>query len=210
MTSINATALTVPPLLRGLRRNYYRLVVADPPWEYKVRSAKGAGRSASNHYKTMPLDEIAALPVARYAAEDSRLLLWITGPFLAAGAHMQVAHGWGYEPVAIWGVWLKPTLRAYMHGQLFLDDELFRMGLGHTTRQNAEYVVECRRGRPPPRLSKKVRQVFIEPRREHSRKPEKFYRNAEAYADGPRLELFARTPRPGWTCRGDEVGKFKP
>lgn len=197
-------------MLRGLRRAYYPCGVADPPWAYQVRSEKGTGRSASNHYKTMSIEEICAMPVANFMADDSRFLLWITGPFLAAGAHLQVLPAWGYKPVAIWGVWVKPTLGAYQQGDFFraVDDATFKMNLGHTTRSNAEFVVEGRRGNPPKRLSKAVRQVMVEPQREHSRKPEKFYRNVEAYAAGPYLELFGRTKRPGWTVRGDEVGKF--
>lgn len=200
----------LPPLLRGLRRAYFPLIAADVPWPYKVRSKKGTGRSAENHYKTMPLAEIMALPVGQYGTPNGRLLFWVTGPHLAIGSHIPIMKAWGYDPCAIWGVWIKPTMAAYQGGLFFrMDDEALKMNLGHTTRQNAEYVVEGRRGKPPERLSKKVRQVFLEPAREHSRKPEKFYRNAEEYAHGPKLELFGRTPRPGWVVRGDEADKFK-
>ena len=86
-------------------------------------------------------------------------------------------------------------------------DTFFKMGLGYTSRQNAEFVVLGRRG-DPPRKSASVRQIMVEPAREHSRKPEKFYQNAETYAAGPRLELFGRQQRPGWTVRGNESDKF--
>jgi N6-adenosine-specific RNA methylase IME4 len=198
-----------PPLLRGLRRNHAVTVCVDVPWKYVVRSHKGAGRSPD--YKTMTLEEIAALPVIDYVADDSRMLFWITGPFLAIAAHVPIMRAYGYEPTAIWGVWVKPTKRAYGQGDFFrfIDDDSFKMHMGHTSRQNAEFVVEGRRGSPPKRLSKSVRQVIVEPIREHSRKPEKFYRNVVAYSPGPYLELFAREPRKGWVCRGDEKDKFK-
>ena len=47
------------------------------------------------------------------------------------------------------------------------------------------------------------------PRREHSRKPDEV---ADAIVrlcgDLPRIELFARTRRPGWDAWGNEVDKF--
>jgi N6-adenosine-specific RNA methylase IME4 len=105
-------------------------------------------------------------------------------------------------------VWIKPVASKFLQGQLFINDELFKMGGGYTTRQNAEYVVLGKRGNPPQRLSKKVRQVIVEPAREHSRKPEKSYASIEQYGAGPYLELFGRQRRRGWTVRGDEADKF--
>lgn len=49
----------------------YPVILADPPWHYKVYSKKGAGRSAESHYPTMETSDIMALPVADIAAEDS-------------------------------------------------------------------------------------------------------------------------------------------
>ena len=82
------------------------------------------------------------------------------------------------------------------------------MGGGFTTRKNAEFVLIGKRGRSV-RQDAGVHEVIIEPRRQHSRKPEGFYERVERYTTGPRLELFGRTERAGWTVRGDEVGKFK-
>jgi hypothetical protein len=56
-----------------------------------------------------------------------------------------------------------------------------------------------------------VRQVIIEPRREHSRKPDRIYGDIERLLQGPYLELFSRaSPRSGWTLWGDELGRFEP
>lgn len=137
-------------------------------------------------------------------------MLWVTGPLLAIGAQVPVMRAWGFEPVAIWGVWVKPTKAHYQQGYMFFDENIermWKMGMGHTSRQNAEFVVLGRRGNPK-RLSKRVRQIITAPLRQHSRKPDEFYRNCEEYSDGPRLELFGREERPEWTVRGDEVTKF--
>lgn len=57
-------------------------VLADPAWSFVVRSPKGEGRSASQHYACMTLNAIAALPVAEWAAPDAWLFLWTTTPML--------------------------------------------------------------------------------------------------------------------------------
>jgi N6-adenosine-specific RNA methylase IME4 len=158
----------------------------------------------------MTLAEIADLPVADYAAKNAFLFLWITGPFLALSVHASIMQAWGFEPSAVAYVWMKPTRKGYEQGHLFnfLDDpKLFKMGMGKTTRQNAEFAILGRRG-SPRRLSAGVRQEIIEPAREHSRKPEQFYEKVEAFCAGPRLDIFGRQRRPGWTVIGNQADKF--
>ena len=46
------------------------------------------------------------------------------------------------------------------------------------------------------------------PRRQHSRKPEEFYKWVEERSKGPYLELYSRTLRPGWTTVGNESDKW--
>ena len=55
-----------------------------------------------------------------------------------------------------------------------------------------------------------VRQVLVEKRRKHSRKPDGIHERIERLVAGPYLELFARQSRPGWTTWGDEATKFDP
>jgi N6-adenosine-specific RNA methylase IME4 len=191
----------------GLPRGGFPTIVADVPSKYFTRSAKGLGRSAERHYRTMTAEELIALPVADYAAPDAHLFFWVTGPHMALGYHVPIMRAWGFEPSSLAFVWVKPTRAAFENGCFFFEPELFRMMMGHTTRQNAEFVVLGRRGNPK-RRSKSVRQVIPEPAREHSRKPERFYGLVERYADAPILELFGRSQRPGWTVRGDEATKF--
>ncbi|WP_432475325.1 MT-A70 family methyltransferase (plasmid) [Brucella anthropi] len=199
-----------PPLPEGER---FDLIVADPPWKYISYSAKGYDRAPEKHYKTQPLDWICNLPIKDLAAKNTHLMLWINGPSLVAGYHIPVMRAWGFKPSSMAFVWLKPKKGA-SNPRMFapaVTDLDFIMGLGKTTRQNAEYVLLGRRG-SPRRHSKAIHQLIIEPRREHSRKPEEFYRRAAEYAgDGARkLELFTRTPRVGWTVWGDEAHKYSP
>jgi len=48
----------------------YKVILADPPWNYANAGCRGA---AENHYPTMTLKEICALPINELAANDSIL-----------------------------------------------------------------------------------------------------------------------------------------
>jgi hypothetical protein len=58
----------------------FEVLLADPPWKFKVWSARGMDRSADNHYAVPLLSEIMALPVESIAAKDAVLFLWATVP----------------------------------------------------------------------------------------------------------------------------------
>ena len=50
----------------------YGIIYADPPWHYDRKHGSGV---AENHYPTMSIEEICALPVSELAAKDSALFL---------------------------------------------------------------------------------------------------------------------------------------
>lgn len=52
-----------------------------------------------------------------------------------------------------------------------------------------------------------VPSVIRAPRGEHSAKPEEAYNLVERLCEGPRLDLFARRNRLGWSSYGDEIGR---
>ena len=185
------------------------VILADPPWTYRVFTDAGKGRSAEQHYDCMSLDDICGLPVADVAAKNCHLFLWCTGPGLVAGQPQQVCRAWGFAPSAMAFVWVKSKRDAERQAKVCgIDHRLFAMGMGHTTRQNAEFVLLGRRG-SPRRRSRSVHQIVVAPRQEHSRKPDEVYGRIETYADGPYLELFARQAWPDWTAWGDQVGRFE-
>jgi N6-adenosine-specific RNA methylase IME4 len=176
----------------------FRVIVCDPPWPFRSNSVARPGRNPRRHYDLMTLVEIAALPVAEIAADDCALFLWAPSPFLVIGAHIPIMKAWGFTPTASGFVWVKTNR----------DGSLFS-GTGFTTRKRCELCVLGKRGRSVRRAAD-VREVIVSPRREHSRKPDEFYARVERYADGPRLDLFARELRPCWTAYGDEISKFSP
>lgn len=175
---------------QGAPRNRYACIYSDPPWAFKTRTDDVSDRDPRNHYPTMSLDAIKALPVAEIAAPDAWLFLWITGPFLPQAEPVMSA--WGFKYSGTGFVWIKTT----SSGKLFT-------GLGYTTRKNAEFCLLGRRG-SPKRLAKDVHEVIMSPVRKHSQKPEEAYERIERYCAGPRLELFARARRRGWAAFGND------
>lgn len=189
----------------------FHVVAADPPWHHKTRSAAGVTRRhPSQHYPTMPLREIRAMPVREVCARDCHLFLWTTGPHLQQA--FLVMEDWGFRYSSLAFVWVKRhksagDLQDPLARPLFMDARDLNFGTGYTTRQNAELVLLGRRGNPK-RGAKDVFQIICAPRREHSRKPDEFYTRVERYAAGPRLELFARQSREGWVSWGNQATKF--
>lgn len=190
----------------NLDRAAYNVIAADPPWHFSANSRAAPGRNPRRHYATMSIAEIAALPVGDLAATDCGLLLWITGPMLAIGAHLPLLKAWRFKPKSIFHTWVKLNPRA---PTMFMGHHDFHIGTGMTTRKNAEFVVLATRGRSLKKSSR-IRELIVSPRREHSRKPEEFYERARAYfgPDCRYAELFARQVRPGWDAWGNEVEKF--
>lgn len=178
--------------------NEYRVIYADPPWTFATYSRKGKGRSAEAYYDCMSLDDIKALPVAEWAANDCVLLLWTTDPLLPTA--FDVIRAWGFTYKTVGFYWAKLNKRAA--SAAFTDADFFA-GLGFWTRANPEICLLATRGHPKRRRAD-VRKLLISPRREHSRKPDAAYDRIEALCEGPYLEMFARSARPGWDRWGAE------
>jgi N6-adenosine-specific RNA methylase IME4 len=193
----------------GLRRNHYAAITADPASHFSsytaIRSQNWSSRRDNErHYTTMSLDAAAALPVKDLASSDGcHLFVWSSGPFLLHALHLIEAWGFRYSTRAF--TWVK-TKRSW-DGISPLVESDFHIGLGLTVRHQTEFVLLARRGNCR-RVAKDVRELIIAPRREHSRKPDEFFKRVERYCQGPYLELFARERRSGWDCWGNEVDKF--
>ena len=171
----------------------YSVILADPPWAFRAWSDKGKGRSAEQHYPTMRLEDIKALPVADLAAEDCVLFLWATFPMLKEALEVVEAWGFSYKTVAF--TWVKENRKS---------PGLF-WGLGYWTRANAEVCLLATRG-SPKRQSAAVHQVILSPVEQHSKKPDAVReRIVTLMGDVPRVELFARQQAPGWDVWGNEV-----
>lgn len=70
----------------------YEVIYADPPWSYANKATRA---SADDHYATMSIDDLKAMPVADIAAKDAVLFLWWT-PTHAAEA-LELVKAWGFK-----------------------------------------------------------------------------------------------------------------
>jgi N6-adenosine-specific RNA methylase IME4 len=174
----------------------YPILYADPPWRYENPPMGGGNRSIENHYPTMTLEEICALPVAQLATDDALLYLWATAPKLAEC--IDVLRAWGFE-YRTNGVW---------------DKEI--IGTGYHFRNQHELLLVAKRGEiPPPLAGEQPSSVFRERRTRHSVKPIFYYEMIEkAYPQLPKIELFRRSidedgkpipMREGWAVWGNQA-----
>lgn len=171
----------------GARAGEYRTILADPPWP-----EQGSGkikRGADKHYALMSVEHIAALPVAEIAGPNAHLYLWVTNNHLPAG--LVVMERWGFRYVTVI-TWIKD-----------------RQGLGQYFRGITEHLLFGVKGSLPYKVIEGKRaqgMTYIRsPRRRHSEKPAALYRVAERVSYEPRIELFARSRRPGWDAWGNAV-----
>jgi len=181
---------------------HYGVIYADPPWSFKNFSEKGTGRNAVAHYRCMEFPDLVAMQPQRWAARDCVLFMWATDPLLPKALELIEAWGFTYKTVGFY--WAKTNKRVNLEA-LSVND--FFTGLGYWSRANVEQCLLATRG-SPPRLAKDVKRLVIEPRREHSRKPDQIYDRIERLAQGPYLELFARQKRRRWDRWGDQVTLF--
>ena len=198
----------------GLETGKYRVIVADPPWHFRARTALQVGnwtsrRDAEKHYAVMGADDIAAMPVKQLAAADAHLFLWTTGPCLRMAFDVIEAWGFRYSAIAFTWVKLKRSINPAQLRIVPTQEADLHVGLGLTTRKNAEFCLLGRRGNAR-REAKDVREIILSPVQEHSRKPEEAQSRVERYCEGPYLELFARRVRANWDSFGNEIGGFVP
>ena len=174
-------------------RGPYSTIIADPPWQFQNRT----GKMAPEHkrllrYPTMELSEIVDLPVARLAAAQSHLYLWVPNALLREG--LQVMDAWGFTYKAN-VVWFKVRKDGGPDGR----------GVGFYFRNVTELVLFGVRGSMRTLKPGRTQVNLLSTRkREHSRKPDEIYDIVEACSPGPYLELFARFARKGWDQWGNE------
>ena len=90
----------------------YKIVYADPPWHYGSKSAvnNSTGSSIkplSEHYGTMSLHDLKALPVANITEEDAACFMWVTDSHLDEAVETFKAWGFKYKTIAF--NWIKTT-----------------------------------------------------------------------------------------------------
>lgn len=197
---------------KGLPKNHFRVLYCDVPWAYVTWSGKGKGKSPDNHYRTMSIEEIMALPVRDLCHPEGAIMhFWVIDSHVEIA--MKVIDAWGFKYKTVGFYWAKIAKT---------DTSKFPIGTGFWTRANPEHAFETYLAedeqemqrvflstwRKPKRVAKDVRRLIFAPRREHSRKPDEIPAEIVRLTHGPYLELFGRQSREGWTVWGNERERF--
>lgn len=181
----------------------FSCVVADPAWQFGDK-LPGSGRGAAKHYDVMSVEDICRLALPPIA-DDAHLFLWRVSSMQQEA--LDVVRAWGFQ-VKSELVWLKRTKTGKRH-----------FGMGRHVRLEHEVCLICTRGRGAGIMNRSQRSTFVSELYldddgggsfeaavgRHSEKPPEFFEIVESLVPGPRLELFAREQRLGWTALGNEV-----
>lgn len=165
----------------------YSCILMDPPWQ--ERGGGKIKRGADRHYPLVPTKHMPFLILGSGAfrpAENCHLWMWSTNNYLPDALWLMDALGFRYITNAVW-VKTRMGLGQYLRGQ----HELLLLGV-----QGSGPAVRTE--------SRSISSVLVSPRSRHSEKPEEAYELIEARSEGPRLEMFARAPREGWDCWGND------
>jgi N6-adenosine-specific RNA methylase IME4 len=186
-------------LLHFIGENRFRTILADPPWQFENRTGKMAPEHRRlNRYGTLGLAEIKALPVVQAAEPMAHLYLWVPNALLPEGLDVLRAWGFSYKSNLVWH-------------KIRRDGGSDGRGVGFYFRNVTELVLFGVRGRNARTLAPARRQVNLlaTQKREHSRKPDELYDIIESCSPSPRLELFARGTRAGWSAWGNQSQDYE-
>jgi N6-adenosine-specific RNA methylase IME4 len=173
----------------------FATVLADPPWRFINRTGKIAPEHHRlSRYGTLSVAEIAAIPVKAALADTAHLYLWVPNALLPDGLAVLAAWGFNYKSNIVWH-------------KLRKDGGSDGRGVGFYFRNVTEIVLFGTKGKNARTLAPGRSQVnYVGTRkREHSRKPDELYPIIEACSPGPRLEMFARGTRKGWSVWGNQA-----
>jgi N6-adenosine-specific RNA methylase IME4/ParB-like chromosome segregation protein Spo0J len=169
-------------------REKYRVIYADPPWQYDLEQTSPNLGGAIKHYNSMSIEELCALPIKDIADKDAVLFLWITSPKL--NLFLQLMEAWGFE-----------------YKTSFVWDKV-KHNMGHYNSVRHEFLLIGGRGKSTPDLKHLYDSVItIERSDKHSEKPVEFLNIIDnLYQHGNRIELFARqAKKENWYFWGNEV-----
>jgi len=173
----------------------YKIIYADPPWNYCVTGNKIPQRAKSGQsYVPMRMIDLYSLDISKFAEKDCTLFMWATAPLLPEALYLLKCWKFEYKTVAF--TWIKKNKQ---------NTNSNFWGMGSWTRSNPEFCLLAVKGNPKSN-SHSVHSVFESPIEEHSKKPNKI-RNliVELCGNVPRIELFARQKVEGWDAWGNEV-----
>ncbi len=169
----------------------FETIVIDPPWPMQKIERDVRPDQVGFDYPTMDETELLEFgdDIDKMAGDDCHMFMWTTQKFLPLS--LELLEAWEFRYVLTM-VWHKPG-------------GFQPIGL---PQYNCEFVVYGRRGSPKFIDTKAFNCCFDGARREHSRKPDEFYSVIERVTAGPRIDIFSRERREGFSQFGNEATKF--
>lgn len=164
----------------------YKTLVIDPPWQYDQSSAPQVGVD-DEYSATIGIKDLEDLPVTTLTETNAHVWLWYTNAFFKEAAHLLDV--WGLTVISQL-TWIKPG-----------------MGMGSWLRNSTEHCVHAKYGHIPVLESqpRNLQSYLQAPRARHSRKPDEAYDIIREISPGPRLDMFARSPRVGFDRWGNQL-----
>jgi N6-adenosine-specific RNA methylase IME4 len=170
----------------------FDVVVIDPPWKVEKIDRDERPNQDAFDYPTMTIEDLGKFwpdEIAGRLKDDVHIFCWTTEKYLLAA--IKLVESWGLRYVLTM-VWHKPG-------------GFQPVGL---PQYNCEFIIYARKGAPVFIDTKDFDCCFEAPRREHSRKPDKFYDTIRRVTGGSRIDVFSREPREGFAQYGNEADKF--
>jgi N6-adenosine-specific RNA methylase IME4 len=170
----------------------HNVVIVDFPWWYRPGIVPPK-KDVRTQYPLMSRAEIIEFDIERFAAKDCVFFLWATMSTIWFAHELLLKYGCEEETIRVWA-WDKNP-----------NGSDKGAGMGYADSVDTEFVVIGRRGDMPlplDRFSTMIRRK----KTTNSTKPSDVHERAEAmYPRMPRIELFARSERDGWTSWGPEL-----
>jgi len=168
----------------------FDVVSVDPPWPYEgesknITSFDSVGRRVANPYPEMSIEQIKNIELP--LMDNAVVLLWTTHKFLPDAFEILKEWNLDYKATLVW------------------NKE--KIGMGVWFRMQCEFCLIGIKGKPYWENTT-YRDIIVESRREHSRKPDCFFEMIEKITMGNRLEYFSREKREGWKVFGNDINKF--
>lgn len=171
----------------GLPAEEYKCIVVDPPWQYSdtLPGERGAEDKYDGTASFQELQLFLMPQLLKMMERDAHVWMWATNSF------MQEAHE------LCWALEAKPkTILTWCKPQI---------GMGRYLRNTTEHCILAVRGTLPSVGPKGIPSHFTASRARHSRKPDEAYDIIRAISPGPRIDLFARSPRVGFDRWGNQL-----
>jgi N6-adenosine-specific RNA methylase IME4 len=166
----------------------YQTIVIDPPWTVKnnLKDLRFYRTGKTMPYPLMSDEEIKNFPIDDFADDRCDLFLWtITSKIPLC---FEILKSWGFR---------------YM--DFFAWDKEIGVPVNGIYRR-VEWVIYAYRGKMG--INKKgsfIPSMFREKRGKHSRKPDIFYETVRNHTLAPRIDIFAREHKEGFSAWGNEV-----